>query len=375
MIFDEIVRTDSGFMGQSESAFRFMNKSARDETTRIRELLETWFSHIAATDQASLRGDFRSGNDVQFASAFFELYVHELLRLLDHEIEIHPSLPGTSKRPDFRATLGDHSLVLECRVVLEESVAEQGDNKRLAEVADSLRQIQSDEFRVVLEGIGVPQSSVPTGRWKGNVQKWLAQLSRSSLLKEGSEQLHLAHHGFNLLVEARALEVKKMGSIVAYQAFGEGEMVTSHVAIRNAILEKAGKYGLLDVPYIIVVNGIGDSVDEEEFLMALFGQDGIWHDTSRNTRVSGIIAFARLGPRTIPTCRPILFLNPDAKLEYSGPLTTALTSCRFDGSKPVFVPGLSPTQIFELPIDWPSTESNGCSIAIFRPTLLLESAA
>ncbi len=131
MIFDEFVRTDIGFMGQSESAFRFINKSARDVTTRIRELLETWFSHVATTDQASLRGDFRSGSDVQFASAFLELYVHELLRLLDHKIEIHPSLPGTSKRPDFRATLDHDSLVLECRVVPEESVAERVCNRRL----------------------------------------------------------------------------------------------------------------------------------------------------------------------------------------------------------------------------------------------------
>lgn len=356
MIFDEFVRTDIGFMGQSESVFRFINQSARDETCRVRELLETWFSQVAASNQSSLRGDFRSGSDIQFASAFLELYVHELLRLLGHEIEIHPSLPGTSKRPDFRATLDDDSLVLECRVVPEESVAEQGDNRRLAEVADSLRQIESDEFRVVLQGDGVPQTSVPTGRWKRAVRHWLGQLSRCSILQEGPEQLHLAHDGFSLHVKAHALRVKKPGSIVAIQAFGEGEMVTSHVAIRNAILEKSGKYGSLDVPYIIVVNGLSDPVDEEQFFMALYGQDGVWQDRTGNTRISGIIAFDRLGPRTIPTCRPVLFLNPDAKHEYHGPLVTALTTCRFDRSKPVVVHGRSPTQIFELPVDWPSIE-------------------
>ncbi len=99
----------------------------------------------------------------------------------------------------------------------------------------------------------------------------------------------------------------EIGHNVAIHVFGYGPNVTSHVAIRNAILEKSRKYGSLGVPYIIVVNGLGDSVGKGEFYSVLFGQDGVWQYRTRNIRISGINAVDRPEPLTGLSRRPFLF--------------------------------------------------------------------
>src|SRR5947209_3881762 len=104
-LFDLLTRTDAGPAGYAESFFPYMNRSARDDITRIRAVLESWFQRYPKDGREALRSAFRSDDDWQHQGAFFELLLHEVLVRLDCRVTVHPPIPGTTRRPDFLAAL------------------------------------------------------------------------------------------------------------------------------------------------------------------------------------------------------------------------------------------------------------------------------
>src|SRR6266508_6440058 len=102
MLFDPTERTYTGPADEAEPHFTYWNRSARPLARHIRQELELWYAHYPDGTN-DLRSRFRSADDVQHQAAFFELFLHELLLRLGCTVEIHPAVPGTSKRPEFRA--------------------------------------------------------------------------------------------------------------------------------------------------------------------------------------------------------------------------------------------------------------------------------
>ena len=90
-LYDNIHRDYLGAARYSEPQFAYLNRSARLEANLIRALLEAWFSRYPPAEAADLRARFRSSNDLQHHSAFFELFVHELLLKLGLHPQIHPT--------------------------------------------------------------------------------------------------------------------------------------------------------------------------------------------------------------------------------------------------------------------------------------------
>ena len=101
-IFDNIQRTDSSPKKNLETDFAFYNRSSRPAMEQVRGLLECFASRYPAKELNDLASRLRSGDDVHFRSASFELFLHEALISQGFELTPHPKLPnGSSFRPDF----------------------------------------------------------------------------------------------------------------------------------------------------------------------------------------------------------------------------------------------------------------------------------
>src|SRR2546427_12592665 len=109
-LFDGGLGTRHDFARYSEAPFVFLNRSAWPEAIRVRDQLEFWFGRYPATaadaarERRDLRGRFRSPNDVVHTGALFELLLHEILLRLGCVVFVHPSIPDSVRRPDFRVT-------------------------------------------------------------------------------------------------------------------------------------------------------------------------------------------------------------------------------------------------------------------------------
>jgi hypothetical protein len=127
--------------------------SARQDVSRIREVLDAWFSHYPDSEQKDLRGRFRSPDDTPHRSAFFELFLHELLLLLGCRVETHPDLRNTTTRnPDFLVdSPSGGRFYMEAVVVTGESAEETKARARMHVVYDALNRMDSPYFDFGME--------------------------------------------------------------------------------------------------------------------------------------------------------------------------------------------------------------------------------
>ena len=115
-LFDDFSRTDDSPSKSAERLYPFLNRSPWPVCARARALCESWFSRYPTGDQKDLYRRFTSRRDKDHRSAYFELLLHELLIRLGGELTVHPSVPGTTKKPDFLVELGGTRLYLEAMV-------------------------------------------------------------------------------------------------------------------------------------------------------------------------------------------------------------------------------------------------------------------
>jgi hypothetical protein len=146
-LFDDITRSDQRPARDNESLFDYCNTSGRHSVDGIRTILETWFQRIPESAQIELRARFRSHTDSQHQSAFFEIYLHELLCCMGFTATPHPNVPGNVRtHPDFVVLQGDMAcFYLEATLALP-SGDETAENARIAQVYDTLNAMESPNF-------------------------------------------------------------------------------------------------------------------------------------------------------------------------------------------------------------------------------------
>lgn len=387
-LFDARERTDFGTANYAESVFGYLNRTARYEFNRIRNEIDDWFSHYPEPGQAELRARFRSDVEVQHQAAFFELYIHELLVKLNCEVVLHPRLPGIPKSVDFfvRPQIGER-FYLEATVAARESSTESAARARMDVVYDVLdRVIVSPDFFLALKVKGAPNTPPNSRQLASFVQKHITGLDPDEIQRlydislDAVPRWHYKHDGWELEfrpVPKKANTRGKPGLRPIGSRSTTFEAVDHRSPVREAINQKAGRYGELGLPYIVAVNAMA-LIHEDDVLDALFGTeqvsilysqndpsaqiqteisrmpDGAWLGPNgpKNTRVSGTLVISRLSAWTIPRATIRLYHHPWAQWPYQSVLT------RFPQAIPqenriVMVNGESLGTVLGLPASWP----------------------
>ena len=101
-IFTAGPRFDVRSPHSKESAYAYLDRSARPEADELRTLMEDWLGLYPVVDARDLALRLGSRQDEQHRSAFFELLVFRLLLGLGHRVlVVEPKLAHTWKSPDF----------------------------------------------------------------------------------------------------------------------------------------------------------------------------------------------------------------------------------------------------------------------------------
>lgn len=144
MLFDDVGRADARIQQFGETKFQFLNRSASRYFGLIRSLIEEWLSNVPDGPRRALVGVMRK-DDPGFEAAFSELYLHESYRRSGYDIEIHPRIPSTGRRPDFRISNGRESFFLEA-VAVGRPPAEIAADNRLNAVQRVLQELRVKRF-------------------------------------------------------------------------------------------------------------------------------------------------------------------------------------------------------------------------------------
>lgn len=394
-LFDRISRNYLGPQPYAEPRFSFLNRSARPEVDRVRSVLEDWFSHYSHGGQADIVGRFRSDDERQHYSAFFELFLHELLLQLDCSLVIHPIVnEGMPRHPEFLVTpRHGTSFYLEAITAHEMSDEAFAALARKRAVYDTLNRLDSPNFFLWMNLQGEPKTSPPGRQMADFLNKELKKLDPDRVAEQfqsgGLDAL--PKWPFELggwKIEFSPIPKKadargKPGVRPIGIQFSGFRLVRIKDAIKDAILDKADRYGRPDLPYVVAVNAIegiespGSTVDEEDICDALLGTsqwvfeikdigagpgaskykrvpDGAWTSKSGpiNTQVSAVLMATPVLPWNVPQAPIRLYHNPWAALPYTSVLT-CLPQVVKRGEEYVKVDGRLLGEIFSLPSVWP----------------------
>ena len=384
-LFDESERYDESPAFRVESQFRFLNRAGRRDFGVVRGELESWFREYPAAARKSFRGQFRSRIDSQHRSAFFELFLHRLLCSLGGSVQVHPSLEGRTRKPDFlvRPATGQ-SFYMEAVLATSESKEEGAARARLDAVYDALDRIESPNFFLDVEVDGTLATSVDTKPLRAFLTAKLAALDPDVVQADfdraggpGLPSWKWSLNGLNLHI--RALPKGKARGKRGQRTIGmhsDGAHWADSVGpIKTALESKTRRYGDLGAPYVIAVNALEGGLELLDIINALYGDEafvitmanarpagerftrkanGFWTSNAgpRHKEVSAVLIAAPALPWNVPRTPIWLCLNPWAERPLDGELTR-LPQVKVEADKIKTAAGESLADIFNLSPQWP----------------------
>jgi len=382
VLFDDKTRTFQGPRSYIESLWKYVDRSARVETGRVRAFLNHWIAEYPEGSRGELISRFKAGDDRGFTSATFEVVLFALLRSTGWSITVHPDLKnGTGAHPDFLATSSqEESVYIEAVIASEFSKAEISARKRADVVLDAIERVNSPDFFLDVDAEGHPDRP-PNGKClRSALEKWLTSLDPDAVTEltaeKGSSELpsmKWEKKGWQITFRAipKMPEERGKGQRVICALHEGGRFVNSWEPIRDAVKAKGNRYGDLDHPLIVAVNVDAIDVDEFDEMQGLFGEEayvsgvgdpyptemrrkptGAWYGPKgpQYTRVTATWLFRNLNVWNLATPANTLYFNPWA--QRSIPKSFALFNhARAENDRMQWTAGHSLGQILGLPME------------------------
>jgi hypothetical protein len=345
-VFDNAKRTSPAHKLASQPIFDYLNCSARPGSEVVRRLVEDWFSRFPPSYQSELRSRFRSG-DIQFAAAFHELCLHELLFRQGCKITPHPTIAGTRKQPDFEVVQPDGSRFLLEACTSTEINSGPKYEPRYNRILDFLR---TKDFESVLLGVcelTAGSQDLPKSLLESHIVTALAQLDAGA---GGYIAIPpFEHNGWRIRLNAypRAFYPSRTGLLYLDSS---RTPIAQRFPLRSTLKKKAGRYGKdLTLPLVISVSSLDPMLADSDYNNQLLGRCGIWGNAGRR-HVSAVLLTGNLWLETLLTgqVESRLYLNPSASWPYSGVLEKLDTFSLADGSWRR-CPGTPLCELLELP--------------------------
>lgn len=387
-LFDQIEREDTGPAKQYEPEFKYINRTSRIEFQRVRIKVEEWYKNLPRHQKDDLRGRFRSNNNNQHHSAFFELLLSQILHKLNYNYLPHPDTPGhKTKRPDYLVWNDNERSFVECITITGQSDEEVHEQELKNRFIEKLNELHLEGFLLAVSFRGHTSTPIPAVKIKQAVFNNLRVLDYRlivSLVKakglDGVPAWSFKHSNMTIKIrpiplnESRAKD-KGPGRMVGI-IMEEPRWDNSKDVIRKALLRKAGRYGELNEPYLIALNIRKWGPDIDDVMEALFGDivyplpenalhqdtilqgkrklNGVWLNTDgkRYTRLSAILVFFELFYTKIPTSYVTLIHNPWAEYPITA-LFNSFPQTRIGPEGLAVQAGLSLGDVLDLHKSWP----------------------
>ena len=259
-LFDNFEKQDLTIFEAMDSPFHILNTDASRACDR--NTFESWFKDFPSSGQVDLRPRFRSHDMGNHEGAFFELFLHALFKKLECSMEVHPEIPSTTKRPDFRVRHGKEHFYLEATAVGQDR-GPFTRNRNEEDVVRKLETLTSPQFDIVVDYEGelkqtlgrrdvrVPFEKLLNDHQPEDVQR---QIEHGGWSAAPSEPI--CHDGWRLRgwlmpVDQQGDISDKNRQVRVHPAVGKFTNVVS--PLRKALKDKAKKYASLDAPLVMAV--------------------------------------------------------------------------------------------------------------------------
>lgn len=337
--FDQLAREEQEPASHLIGHFDYLNTSGRPEAASVRALIDLWLADYPRSHRLEMIRRLRSRDDVLHSSSLFELMLHALLLRQGFVVtEIEPELPN-GRSPDFLVEAPNGTrFYLEATIALGMNNAAAGADRRMREAIQAIDEVQSPDFFLHLHTQGTPSQPIAVGRLRRAVQRFVDGLEYEQVISNNDAELATfptwrhEEHGAHFTIQAVPKNTRRSDGRAIGGRMLPGGVIHPHVAIRSAVVAKAGRYGEIDIPLVVAVNALEQYAGVDDAVDALFGTtavivredfesefvrnfDGAWYGPAGpvNTKCSAVLFIERLSAWSVAQRSFQLFVNPWAR--------------------------------------------------------------
>jgi len=272
-----------------------------------RQEFHSWLTEVPEPWQSKWRGRLESTLDHPHLSVRLELYLHHYFKSEGWAVDIEPEMSGSPNKPDFRVRRGQDSILVEAKAVLDEQTIAQ-ETQRLGQLADNLTNKLSRD--VIIEPLSALPPSLPTRRIKAQIEQHAKPQVDEVLEFDISDVHHGMQYSVKVILLTESSDTTERGGVGG--TISGVHTLTIGKRIRDALEKKAGKYGSIDMPFVIAVYGAGEfPVQTSDEFDALFG-DKVWNvhssrQVTERRKPNGFFISVREGKRHHEHVSAVLF--------------------------------------------------------------------
>lgn len=325
--------------------------------------METWLSRVPASEHADFRARFRSGDEQQFTSALQEITLHELLRRQRCRLHFHPSLPGTTKQPDFNVRQPNGSeFVLEACTSTDIASGPNGAT-RADRIREFLQGLDLHGYLIGIDELLEGSNDLSQKLLQRHIDAGIKTATAGYIDESIAIPLLTTPDGWRIkLTLFAASRYGPRRSTVMQEAWSRTWTGPSY-PLRVSLEKKGSRYGQFAMPYVIAVNSSDMMLTDRDFQDTLFGSPpefaapgsprdiGFWGTASapKYTRVSAVLFTKNLCPPTLLMGQvyACLYFNPWASQPYDGVLAK-LPAFRFENGEVREYPGAQLHELLKL---------------------------
>ena len=385
-LFVDKPRSYYGLSRRAESIYSYLDRSARPEYAKIRDMLERWLNRLPLPKRDAVISRIRhksygsADENRRFNAEFFELFLHEFLTDARTSVTVDPNYSG--KTPDFEVIeyLGDGSnlsyVVEATDIDLKRGTELERQWNELSAI-DSLDELPIREFGLFLTTRGALDS---TPR-KDDLQRTFMELAQKADFEELLNSSFKEDYNFDDAPSATfefggwKATGRLMPVLPEYHQQPDGFVSiwsrgADHIddigRVKNRLYDKAKRYK--NVEHLIVA--LRCDYSNRRLEEVLFGRrtfnfyfrerpndtsplpepyhgqnlDGFWYNSSgpQNENVIGVVAFWEVHPWSLSDAEAVFYSNPYVDTRMPS-WATEITHAEYSNGQIDIVDGLPPS--------------------------------
>jgi hypothetical protein len=280
-LFSASDRTWNGPQRHSQSAYDFLDRSARQPCARVRELLDDWYSHLPLEAKASIRVRFGDAHPGPHLGALWELYLHEASSRLDYEVDLDIGRENPeNRRPDFLLASRGERFYLEATAALGASVlGDQASHALAAALREAIERVKAPNFFLGVDVDACGKNTPGRRDVTEPLQRWVDELDPDRVIADYETtndvpRKVLSFDGWEVKCKAFPVspEHRDAPDHRVIGTYSEGFAALDDAKpLRRKLKRKAGLYGKLDLPFAVALLCGGAFADDKDIADAQHG--------------------------------------------------------------------------------------------------------
>jgi len=253
-LFENKARTRTEPLRPGEGRFEFYDERSGPSFDLFREIINRWIAELPHENIPKFITRMNSG---EFDSALPELTAHTMLKRLGYSVEMHPEIPGVSKRPDFLVRNGDNNPLFYIEVTtINHSDGRVAHDNREAPIINALDRASLPErcwlsYNLLQAGSASPRIATLVA----DVERWArAAVAAGEATPEDIPTQNFQTGDWTIEISLIiGAERRGRGRSIGGRMLAGGWLAPSE-DIRGALKTKRSRYGKqFEIPFVIVI--------------------------------------------------------------------------------------------------------------------------